>query len=99
MAGSSRALPLAAVDGHRTIRRAAGEDFFHAFVPFGPSHLNPLDRGRSTEAEIRDILDEAVRPKTRVKVGSTLAAFGRRFGGVNLEIARDQTPTEAAKFR
>ena len=55
--------------------------------------------GRSTEAEIRDILDEAVRPKTRVKVGSTLAAFGRRFGGVNLEIARDQTPTEAAKFR
>ena len=55
--------------------------------------------GRSTEAEIRDILDEAVRPKARVKVGSTLAAFGRRFGGVNLEIARDQTPTEAAKFR
>ena len=31
--------------------------------------------GRSTEAEIREILEEAVRPKTRLKIGSALAAW------------------------
>ena len=54
--------------------------------------------GRSTEAEIREILEEAVRPKTRVKIGSELAAFGQRLGGLELDIARDQTPTEPAVF-
>ncbi len=54
--------------------------------------------GRSTEAEIREILEEAVRPKTRVKIGSELAAFGQCFGGLDLDIARDQTPTEPAVF-
>lgn len=54
--------------------------------------------GRSTEAEIREILEQAVRPKTRVKIGSELAAFGQRFGGLDLDIVRDQTPTEPAVF-
>ena len=54
--------------------------------------------GRSTEAEIRQILEEAVRPETRVKIGSELAAFGRRFGGLDLDITRDQTPIEPADF-
>ena len=48
--------------------------------------------GRSTEAEVRAILDEAVRPKERVKLGSALAAFGRSVGGLNLDISRDPTP-------
>ena len=61
--------------------------------------LRAARHGRSTEAEIRDILDAAVRPAARVKVGSALAAFGRRLGGLDLEIARDKTSTEAAKFR
>ena len=43
--------------------------------------LRAAQHGRSTEAEIRAILEEAVRPKTRVKIGSELAAFGQRFGG------------------
>ena len=60
--------------------------------------LRAARHGRSTEAEIREILKEAVRPKTRVKVGSELAALGRRFGGVDLDIARDQAPTEPATF-
>lgn len=54
--------------------------------------------GRSTEAEIRSILDDAVRSKTRVKIGSKLAAFGRQFGGLDLELTRDQDPIEPADF-
>jgi plasmid stability protein len=48
--------------------------------------------GRSTEAEARAILDEAVRPEERVKLGSALAAFGRSVGGLDLDISRDTTP-------
>ncbi|WP_271895591.1 FitA-like ribbon-helix-helix domain-containing protein [Candidatus Phyllobacterium onerii] len=60
--------------------------------------LRAAQHGRSTEAEIREILEEAIRPKDRVKVGSELAAFGRRFGGLDLDVRRDQTPAEPAKF-
>ncbi len=60
--------------------------------------LRAAHHGRSTEAEIREILEEAVRPKDRVKVGSALAAFGQRFGGVEFEIERDQMPIEPADF-
>ena len=48
--------------------------------------------GRSTEAEARIILDDAVRPRQRVKLGSALAAFGRSVGGLDLDISRDSTP-------
>jgi len=54
--------------------------------------------GRSTEAEIREILEEAVRPKERLKIGSELAAFGRQFGGIELDVERESTPTEPASF-
>jgi plasmid stability protein len=54
--------------------------------------------GRSTEAEIRAILEAAVRPNGRIKVGSELAAFGRRFGGLDLEITRDKAPARRATF-
>ncbi len=54
--------------------------------------------GRSTEAEIRDILDQATRPSERVKLGSLLAQIGREAGGVELNIERDQTPTEPISF-
>lgn len=60
--------------------------------------LRAAQHGRSTEAEIREILEEAVRPKTRIKIGSALAAFGRRWEGIDLDISRDQTPTEPAVF-
>lgn len=56
------------------------------------------EHGRSTEAEIREILEEAVRPKARVKIGSELAALGQRLGGLDLDITRDQTPPEPAVF-
>jgi len=54
--------------------------------------------GRSTEAEIRAILEEAVAPATRVRIGSALVAFGQRYGGIDLDITRDQTAPEPADF-
>ena len=54
--------------------------------------------GRSMEAEVRAILDEAVNPAKTPGLGSMLAAIGREFGGVDLAIARDQTPADPAVF-
>lgn len=56
------------------------------------------EHGRSTEAEVREILGDAARLKGRVKVGSRLAEFGRRYGGLELDTARDSSPTEPASF-
>ncbi len=60
--------------------------------------LRAVAHGRSTEAEIRDILVNAVQSPERVKIGSALAALGQRFGGIDADFTRDQTPTEAAEF-
>lgn len=60
--------------------------------------IRAAQNGRSTEAEIRAILEKAVRPPERVKLGSELAAFGQRMGGLELDITRDQTPAEPASF-
>ena len=60
--------------------------------------LRAARNGRSTEAEIRLILEETVAPKTEPGLGSQLAALGRRFGGVKLEVARDPRPASPAKF-
>ncbi|MDX0312548.1 plasmid stabilization protein [Sinorhizobium meliloti] len=59
--------------------------------------------GRSTEAEIRDILEEAVRPANRLRIGSALAALSREAGLTNadfeaLEQARDRTPAVPMSF-
>ena len=54
--------------------------------------------GRSTEAEVRAILDEAVRPAERLKIGSALVEAFRPFGGVDLEIERDRSPPEPPRF-
>ncbi len=53
--------------------------------------------GRSTEAEIRAILEEAVRPKERIKIGSELAAFGDKYK-LDLVVARDSEPIRIATF-
>ena len=60
--------------------------------------VRAAQRGRSTEAEIRDILEQAVRPAARLKIGSELAAFGQRFGGLDLKVTRDPAPTQPADF-
>lgn len=39
--------------------------------------VRAAEHGRSTEAEVRDILEAAVRPEGRLKLGSLLAEIGR----------------------
>lgn len=52
--------------------------------------------GRSTEAEIRAILEQAVRPQ--VGLGSALAQIGREIGGVDLTVKRKRSPIKSAQF-
>lgn len=59
--------------------------------------------GRSTEAEVREILANAVKPETRVRVGDALAALGRKIGLTNEDFevfdrVRDKTPAEPLRF-
>ncbi len=54
--------------------------------------------GRSTEAEIRAILDNVARPPGRIKLGSLLAEISQEVGGFDLDIERDKTPVEPLRF-
>jgi len=54
--------------------------------------------GRSTEAEIRAILEAAVKPAEEIGIGSALAALGRRFRGVELEITRESAPARPTRL-
>ncbi|MCB1265379.1 MAG: Arc family DNA-binding protein [Mycobacterium sp.] len=59
--------------------------------------------GRSTEAEIRNILESAVRPPDRLQMGTALAELGRRAGLTDDDIAtfeqaRHQPPAEPMRF-
>ncbi|HEX3942890.1 MAG TPA: antitoxin [Rhizomicrobium sp.] len=52
--------------------------------------------GRSTEAEVREILTAAVRePKG---LGTALAALGKRVGGVELPGKRKRSPARIVSF-
>ena len=59
--------------------------------------------GRSTEAEVREILERAVKPDQRVRIGDALAALSGRLGLTNEDFgvfdqARDKAPTEPMRF-
>jgi plasmid stability protein len=59
--------------------------------------------GRSTEAEVREILAMAVKPEARVRVGDALAALSRKIGLTNedfevFERVSDKTPAEPLRF-
>ncbi len=59
--------------------------------------------GRSTEAEIREILALAVKPRDRVKLGSILAEIGRKARLTDDEFAvfesvRDRAPARMVTF-
>lgn len=65
--------------------------------------VRAAQHGRSAEAEIRKILENAVQPEGRVKLGSLLASIGRK---INLsddefsifEQSRDKTPAKPVDF-
>jgi plasmid stability protein len=66
--------------------------------------IQAAHHGRSTEAEIRDILERAVKPEGRVKLGSFLASSAREAGGLTdeehalFERARIKSPARVASF-
>jgi plasmid stability protein len=65
--------------------------------------LRAAQHGRSTEAEVRDILAQAVRPASRLMLGDALAALGRQFELSDEDVdamnqARDETPAEPMRF-
>lgn len=65
--------------------------------------VRAAQHGRSTEAEVREILAAVVKPEKRVRVGEALAAIGRKIGLTNedfavFELVRDKTPAEPLSF-
>jgi plasmid stability protein len=58
--------------------------------------LRAAQHGRSTEAEVRAILQAAVQPRSGL--GAALLAIGRDLGGVDLEVQRHQDEPEPARF-
>jgi antitoxin FitA len=56
------------------------------------------EHGRSTEAEVRAILDDAVRPAERLQMGTALVELFRPLGGVDLQIDRGSETTEPPRF-
>ena len=65
--------------------------------------VRAAQRGRSAEAEIRAILENAVQPEGRVKLGSLLANIGRKINLSDEEFStfeqsRDKTPAKPVSF-
>lgn len=64
--------------------------------------VRAASHGRSTEAEVRAILEDTVKPRGRVKLGSLLADIGRRARLTDADFAafhqRDKTPAEPVEF-
>lgn len=66
--------------------------------------VRAAQHGRSTEAEIRDILEKAAKPEGRLKLGSLLTSIAREAGGLTDAEAehftqlRDRTPAKPMRF-
>ena len=55
--------------------------------------------GRSAEAEVRAILEEAVRPAERLKIGTELHRIAQEIGGMDdLDISRQRREIQGADF-
>jgi plasmid stability protein len=60
--------------------------------------------GRSAEAEIRSILEQAAKPEGRLKLGALLTSIAREAGGLTdpeverVNQLRDKTPAEPMSF-
>lgn len=66
--------------------------------------VRAAQHGRSTEAEIRDVLEKAAKPEGRLKLGSLLASIAQEAGGLTDAEAqqfaqmRDKTPASPLSF-
>jgi len=66
--------------------------------------VRAAQHNRSTEAEMRAILEDAVRPAGRLRMGTMLADMSRKIGLTNADVealaqTRDRTPAEPVSFR
>ncbi|MCA7118311.1 MAG: plasmid stabilization protein [Acidibrevibacterium sp.] len=65
--------------------------------------VRAAQHNRSTEAEMRAILDSAVRPQDRLRLGSALAEMSRKIGLTNADVealdqSRNARPAEPLRF-
>ncbi|WP_043346179.1 FitA-like ribbon-helix-helix domain-containing protein [Cupriavidus basilensis] len=65
--------------------------------------VRAAQHGRSTEAEVREILESVVKPEARIRMGEALAALGRKIGltGEDFEVfdrVSNKTPAEPLRF-
>lgn len=65
--------------------------------------VRAAQHGRSAEAEVREILANAVKPDQRLRIGDALAELGKKVGLTNEDFAvfdqvRDKTPAEPMRF-
>ena len=61
--------------------------------------LRAARHGRSTEAEVRIILEETVLPPGRLKIGSEIHRIAREIGGMDdFEIARERSEIKGPDF-
>jgi len=65
--------------------------------------VRAAENGRSTEAEVREILASAVKPESRLRMGEALSALGREVGITDSEIeaivrSRDKEPAVPLTF-
>ena len=55
--------------------------------------------GRSTEAEVRAILEETVRPPERLRIGTELHRIAKEIGGMDdLEVSRQSSDIRGAEL-
>jgi plasmid stability protein len=65
--------------------------------------LRAAQHNRSTEAEMRAILEAAVRPEVRLRLGTALSEMSRKIGLTNADIealdqVRDTRPAEPMRL-
>ena len=65
--------------------------------------VRAAQHNRSAEAEMRAILEAAVRPTGRLRLGTALADMSRKIGLTNADVealdqTRDKTPAEPLRF-
>jgi plasmid stability protein len=66
--------------------------------------IRAAQHNRSAEAELRAILEAALRPAERLRLGTTLADMSRKIGLTNADVealdqTRDRTPAEPLSLR
>lgn len=69
--------------------------------------MRAAQHGRSTEAEVREILADTIRPEQRIRMGDAMAALASQHGLKNsdvdaleqsMEESRDKKPAEPMRF-